>query len=268
MKYILMAGVLLFVLAGASTAARTTDPLKWSQLPNICRGTDISSNTSVASLVADDFKNCNALPITDIHWWGSYWNNGGCGFNNDQPTADATNFVLSIYSNDPAKPYQHNGFGNSGNGYGNPDNGFSHPGKLLWTYTIATVDANEALYSQAKFGGDSVYSYDVYLPGNEVKDLNKTLEKGSTYWLSIQAVLPGRNTNTQWGWHTSNTDNLSSAVQKFKRGKWSPIGSQCFGGTDMAFQLTTVQVPEPGSLGALGAGALGLVGFAFKRRRA
>jgi len=66
--------VLMTALLMASAAADVTGdyPVKWSQLPDMLNGYDVLSNNHTHTLAADDWKCENPLPVTDVHWWGSY----------------------------------------------------------------------------------------------------------------------------------------------------------------------------------------------------
>ena len=52
-------------------------PTKWSQPVDVDNGHDVYSfwqggNDFPTTVVADDWKCPDGLPITDFHWWGSY----------------------------------------------------------------------------------------------------------------------------------------------------------------------------------------------------
>jgi hypothetical protein len=116
------------------------------------------------------------------------------------------------------------------------------------------VDGSPKIY-------ENVYQYDVDLTQLDLTPFAQ--KQGETYWISIMAGL--EDDEKQWGWHEGDGHWGSLAVQRFgveEGPMWIPCG-----GHDMAFALTT-QVPEPGSLLALGTGLTGLVGFFLKRRSA
>jgi len=223
---------------------------KWAQPPDMLCGFDYSSQTRVPSIVADDFLCLDGLPITDIHWWGSYWSNvdntgkllGDIYYEDSRgfaPPGGIEAFLLKIWSDVPKTT---------------DPKSFSHPGQLLWQYV--TTDFNESFYGNVP-GKADVYQYFMLLPEQE----QFRQEKGTIYWLSIEAVL--KDCTKQWGWHESSKHWNDLAVQDFMGSGWYTLGQQCCP-VDMAFEITTV--PEPFSM-LLAASGLGMVGAYFKSRR-
>jgi len=247
--YLLLAAAVTMVLfAQAVTATPTSDPLKWSQLPDMNRGLDFSSEVKVPSVVADDWLCTNGLPITDIHWWGSYWvpripvPPDGSPNSDSLPNAPAGGvqaFVIKIYTDIPA-------------GQGVP---YSQPGQLLYTIEVPITIANEVYYGTTNAGMD-VYQYYLKLAAPVPQ------ERGQVYWLSIEAIFP--DPYRQWGWHESKDHWNDAAVQDFKGSGWVALQNNMYL-NDMAFELTTI--PEPGSLIALGSGITGLLGLLLRKRR-
>ncbi len=250
--------VLLSVLALqciSLAALAPVDDNKYIQAPKLTANSyDFSSEVKrgvtggpiFTSLMADDWKCPDGKPITDIHWWGSYWNApDGYIFYSDG-LADAQNggivrFNIKIYSDIPA----------------GPGVAFSRPGQELWSKSI-TGNANETFVTSLDKGNglvESIYKYDVILGQSDWFQQ----EKDKIYWLSIQA--DGFDTTArQWGWHEAEGQALDFAVQEWPG---STLYYPC-GGRDMAFQLTSV--PEPASLMALGLGVIGLGGLIVRRR--
>ena len=251
---------LVLLTASFAYAEPVSDPLKWSQMPDMGMGLDWSTEVKVPSIVADDWLCTNGLPVTDIHWWGSYWvptQPGAYSHYSDArpgaPPGGITMFILTIWTDVPVGP--------------NNPYGFSYPGRQLWQYQ--TTVFNEVLYGVTQGGGgnppEEVYQYYVKLP----RDLWFWQEQGQIYWLSIEAVMLDPTgapiTDKQWGWHESKDHWNDAAVQDFKGSGWVAIQNNLYY-VDMAFELTTI--PEPGSLLALGTGIAGIVGIVLRKRRA
>ena len=67
--------LLLVLLLCQPATADPVDLVKWSQMPEMgAYGYDFSSETTVPSMVADDFLCSSPLAVVDLHWWGSYLN--------------------------------------------------------------------------------------------------------------------------------------------------------------------------------------------------
>jgi len=252
----LMCLLLAVVVQCASLAGPIQDPVKYSQLPRMTANSwDYSSETKAAiqpplwSLMADDWQCPDGRPVTDIHWWGSYWTPPGAyTVYSDQlanaPLGGITGFNITIYDDvpvDPAKGIY-----------------YSRPGAVKSYFTIPGP-ANETLYGTIDKGSgltEDVYQYYVNLDPQDY--FNQ--EKDKIYWLSIQAILP---TNVkQWGWHEAIDHRYDYAVQQW--GVESGWYVACTG-HDMAFELTSV--PEPASLASVLMGICTMSAWAFRSRK-
>jgi hypothetical protein len=191
-------------------------------MPDMQTGIDLGSMRGWY-IAADDYMCENPLPVTDVHWWGSYWN--------PSPGSPQliNGFTISFYSDVPAD--------DAGN--------FSHPGDLLYEAYVSG-NCNETYYGYSAFDSTNVYQYDTIL--------RKPFEQeyGKIYWLSI-VVDQGWEMPPFWGWHNSYNHWNDSAVQSYMQEPWYPIYG---GGQDLAFELT---VPEPATIVLLGIGALSLI---------
>ncbi len=226
---------------------------KWVQMPQMNNGYDVLSSAGayppgftappLNKLVADDWM-CNDLrPVTDIHFWGSWW----------QDQELDTWFRLTIYTDVPAV---------SGVSY-------SHPGNEIWSYygpptSVRFWDfGNELFYDPngvLPLAPESeVWQYNFLLPSD--KYFHQV--PGTIYWLSVQALnTTGDNV---WGWKTS-VDHWNDDATWTDPGltpNWNELrdphnSSQSL---DMAFVLT---VPEPRAYALLA--GMGLASFALYRR--
>src|ERR1035438_5685948 len=134
-----------------------TNGVKFIALPNLNGGLDVKDSRN-SIVLADDFF-CNTPgPITDIHVWGSW-------FNDLHYTSSITNFWLGIYDDIPATT----------NGTGGPIP--SHPGtNLLWSQSFIpgqfcesyATTGIEQFYDPAtqNFGPDSQVWYYCFYPAN------------------------------------------------------------------------------------------------------
>lgn len=226
-------------------------------MPQLVGGYDVLSmqglyptGEPLNKVVADDWLCNDPRPVTDIHIWGSWWN--------DQPAPDWTPvFQLTIYSDIPAVPGVT----------------YSTPGEALWsTIQVPTVrfwDLGQELFYDPNTGLLSpetvVWQYNFVLdPADYFRQ-----QEGTIYWLSVQALGPTQ--GHLWGWKTSEqhwNDDATFTDPDIPTMDWQELrdpftGSPTFGQSlDMAFVLT---VPEP-RVYALAVG-LALTGFAAWRRR-
>ncbi len=119
------------------------------------------------------------------------------------------------------------------------------PGSPLLTATVPG-DGNESATGQ--FAADlPVFEYSIQLPAAFVAS------PGQQYWLS---VVPDQTYPPQWGWATGSGGDASS-VQDY-------LGDRGTNGSDLAFTLAGVVVPEPSEYAALTGAAI--LGFALYRR--
>jgi hypothetical protein len=165
------------------------EPLKWLQVPE--QGQEGVDVNNTYHQLADDFQCTASGPITDIHIWGSFWNDilppGG---------PDQLGFKLSIWSDVPA----------------GIDAEYSHPGEQLWSHTfppgtyfagrIWTVQEGEWWHDPGSTtwihpGDFNIYQFDFYPPA---ADAFVQIE-GNIYWLAVEYFYdePG----IEFGWKTT-----------------------------------------------------------------
>jgi hypothetical protein len=173
------------------------------------------------SQVADNFVlTAPNVIVTDIHWWGVYWNPG--------PPGDLQAFNIYFYNDAGGVP--------TGGGMTNPEV------TAIASYTIPFAAANET-----PAGPTNYFSYDAALSPP------LTLNAGTPYWVAIQAVMAFP---PQWGWATSNgtAGNAKQGFPYLNMPFWTQIVPTGGTGVEMAFYLTGI--PEPASLLLLSLGGL------------
>jgi hypothetical protein len=179
--------------------------LKWSQPPveiyplaptkTFCGWDEKSFNWDIQNpngrfkIVADDFRCLGSMPVTSIHWWGSYygWDQGS-----GLPPVVPTMWWIGFWSNMPA-------------GMATP---YSFPNQLLHSFTVPAqrVQMNKAGTDQyfTYYPYDTCYEYYLPLQPQEVfrqNDFND-VTMDQTFWLSIVAIYPQDEPYFPWGWKT------------------------------------------------------------------
>jgi len=247
----------------------TTQPLfevvKYEQLPDVYEmGIDVDATNDPSAaqmwppqLIADDFPCEQTGQITDIHIWGSW-------YEDLLPDDDPRNvvFTLSFHNNNPQGPQ-----------------GWSEPNELLWRcdfgpgqFTVEQVPAHaeEAFYCpcvlDAFFPNNhmQVWKYSFYLDDAACEQFTQegSIDDPSIYWLDVQAqpLTLNHNPQVRFGWKTSIEHWKDDAV--WARGTedghsgWTALTDPRTGETlDMAFAITTMapgeieikwsQPPEP-----------------------
>jgi len=190
--------------------ALITKPLaphtKWSQppveidpnspVPTYC-GWDEQSWRAYPSpanwpIVADDFHCLGTMPVTSIHWWGSY-----VGWDGNEPPQSPSSaheeWRIRFWSNVPAgMPFP-----------------FSWPEEMLWEIVIeddrVQIDkvGNDNSPRPSDYN-DTCFQYHVELEPNEVfwQDDFKYQTMYDTFWISIEALDCNSVCGYHWGWKT------------------------------------------------------------------
>jgi hypothetical protein len=217
-------------------------------------GYAFSSESQIASIVADDFRCESGIPVKGLTWWGAYWDTT-IGGNNYYPYRNSNGW------GDPGATNPEKVAGFKITFYQDVEAGssvppWSRPGDQVGdTYYIdhAAVQVNQYGVINRDASTQTVFQYDVIF---EVP-FEQTM--GNIYWLSIQAVVDNGGP-VQWGWQESDDYWNSNAVQDFPG---NPFSWDMLPGEDMAFELKPV--PIPSSLLLLGAGIFGLAHLKKKR---
>ncbi|MBN1359292.1 MAG: hypothetical protein JW993_01815 [Sedimentisphaerales bacterium] len=139
-------------------------------------------------IVADDFRCYGSMPVTSVHWWGSYvgWNQ------TSYPTTRPVAYLLGFWSNVPA----------------NVDAAFSHPGKLLHTAYIPISQVNETWVGRDQFPNkpnETCFKYHVQLNPQQYFWQERFLDvtNDDVFWLSVLAIYQGTGAPSYpWGWKT------------------------------------------------------------------
>jgi hypothetical protein len=240
--------VILGLLISAPPAWSDWDPgdpykMHYPQLPDLINGVDVMTTLDLA----DDFLCTSSGPITDIHIWGSFSDDGDYN----------PSFTLKIWSNmsasDPANTVP-----------------YSHPDQVLWEDNN-TTNYTKILYAQLEPGAEDFYDplgETFLLPDSQIWQFNFFYdpedafyqEEGNIYWLSVQALGSG---DQYFGWKTAVLPVYEDTAVFFNYSEfWEPISIDS--DRDLAFVITT---PIPPSLLLLGSGLLGLGALGWRRKK-
>ncbi|MGB2980240.1 MAG: dockerin type I repeat-containing protein, partial [Candidatus Zixiibacteriota bacterium] len=210
-------GQIRSVTAPASTDPRpkSTDPIIWDNGGTVPAGNLLSSQNDAVypfvSQTADDFMFPTDMLVTDVHWWGGFWNG-------PPDEVDPCDFHIYIYADD--------GTGTMPTGAGMPDPAPTALASYFFPgLTGYPLDPN------------GFYEYDVDLsPGFSAA-------AGVKYWIAIQADFPYP---PQWGWTFHSVVQLHQAMQGFPFIP-VPFWTDPYppDGVDMAFYLTGVPSGPP-----------------------
>jgi hypothetical protein len=211
-------------LAFAITTGPTEQPgkplmphTKWSQppvevdpssdVPIYCGWDELSYKTYQAAdpnwkIVADDFRCLGTMPVTSIHWWGSFfdWESWASG---TLPAVLPDAWWIGFWSNVPQGPLP-----------------YSYPDVLLHDFTVpANRVTIKEVGSDEYFGYypyDLCYQLNVDLEPNEVfwQDEFREMTQNDIYWISIVALYQNDlNVDHPWGWKTRPWSWMDDAVR-------------------------------------------------------
>ena len=220
-------------------------PIEWnpqSKTPVYCGWDEPSFKEEwepppILKIVADDFRCIGSMPITSIHWWGSYK-----GWQYPQPPAAARpiGWRIGWWSNVPP-----------------PDTGgISMPGKLLWQFDVKADRVFEewaGIDQLPDMISETCFQYYVDLTPLEYFWQQKFIDpktNDDVFWLSIVAIYPpGPIPNSLWGWKTRPWHWMDDAVTFTIQGDIRPGYvldpsivrplEYCGQSYDMAFELDT-----------------------------
>ncbi|MBN1508582.1 MAG: LamG domain-containing protein [Sedimentisphaerales bacterium] len=159
-----------------------------------------ATTTATWRLVADDFRCIGDMPVTTIHWWGSYegWDDEAA------PRRKPDSWRIAFWSNVPADSrYQ-----------------FSRPAKILWLVSVAADRVQEERVGIDQFPHkttDTTYQYLLELQDREYfkqADFVESATTDRTFWISITAVYTGLpEPDYPWGWKTRPQSWMDAAVK-------------------------------------------------------
>ena len=153
-------------------------------------------------IVADDFRCLGSMPVTSLHWWGSYF---GLVEPGTVPPALPIAWNIGFWSNVPESA----------------DINYSYPEKLLWNFKVPAdrvgVEMVGKDFYHDFFPEDIAYQYTLYLEPNEFFWQGDYLRRtrDDTFWLSIVAIYDpnlGPNIGYPWGWKTRPWSWMDDAV--------------------------------------------------------
>ena len=165
-----------------------------------------SSTTTVLptvwNMVADDFRCLGSMPVTSVHWWGSYQGWDGSGAPAVRPTFWRIGFWSNVPANPLAKP------------------GHSYPKKLLWRVDVPANRVSEERAGFDRFanrGSDTCFRYYVKFEPQEYFWQQKYIDSATgddVFWISITAIYPPVTIPfQQWGWETRPQHWMDDAVK-------------------------------------------------------
>ncbi|UCB52414.1 MAG: hypothetical protein JSV10_10610, partial [Candidatus Zixiibacteriota bacterium] len=192
----------------ATPSTKSTDPIIWDNGGTTPGGSLLSSQNDAVypfvSQVADDFMFPTDMLVTDVHWWGGFWNG-------PPDEVDPCPFYVYIYADDGT------GMMPTGAGMADPA-----PTALASYYFPALTGY--------PLDPNGFYEYDV--------DLSPPFSAtaGVKYWIAIQADFAYP---PQWGWTYHSAVQLHQAMQGFPL-LGTPFWTDPYppDGVDMAFYLT------------------------------
>jgi hypothetical protein len=157
-------------------------------------------------LVADDFRCLGTMPVTSIHWWGSYKGWEWLQNHGTLPSVLPSRWWIGFWSNVPA---------------GAPPEylNYSYPEVLLHSITIdASRVTSEEVGSDEYYGEyplDICYQYNVDLRPEEFfwQDEFNDMTEDNIYWISIVAEYDVVDILYPWGWKTRPWHWMDDAVR-------------------------------------------------------
>ena len=222
--------------------------VKWEQPPepyipeDAINGWDEYSVRGTHQIVADDWFCDSELPVSDVHWWGSF-----LGWPEEEPPQMPDSFHFAIWTDVPVDPDV-------------PDS-FSHPGKVIWEHYCKEFSWKFVGWDfdprNPQTPPEACFKFEQDIP----EDMWFYQEPGDNiYWISIAAIYDAGVPNMfPWGWKTRPRDPDSQAPDDAviimaptapAPGMGYESGRPIFWPTpedswDMAFELTTKEPTPP-----------------------
>jgi hypothetical protein len=154
---------------------------------------------------ADDFRCLGSMPVTSIHWWGSYkdWQESTA------PDVGPDAWRITISANIPADAY----------------NPFSRPGIQLRQFEVSPdrVQMQPVGFDRfPKEPEDSCFKYSLTLDSTEY--FWPDLYEGDVFWIGISALYRTQTPDHRWGWKTRPWTWMGGAVKIATAWNMTPQG--------------------------------------------
>lgn len=152
------------------------------------------ATSSVAQYEADDFRGLGPMPVTSIHWWGSYlkWQQAA-------PPADGPDaWRFTFWANMPADAYVP----------------FNRPGLQLRQFEVPPDRVSIEWAGSDRFPGqpeDSCFRYSLALDAADY--FWPDTYEGDVFWLSVTALYKIKRPEHLWGWKTQPRRWMGGAVR-------------------------------------------------------
>jgi len=173
---------------------------------------DIAGTPGDMSIVADDFRCLGSMPVTSLHWWGSYF---GLVEPGTVPPQLPIAWNIGFWTNVPESA----------------DTDYSYPEKLLWNIRVPANRVDVEMVGRDSYHGyypeDIAFQYTLYLDPNEFFWQGDYLEDtiDDVFWLSIVAIYDpdvGPDIVYPWGWKTRPWSWMDDAVRFIYDGPLEP----------------------------------------------
>jgi len=208
--------------------AKTPFYCGWDELSFAIRpSTPVAVLPTVWNIVADDFRCLGSMPITSVHWWGSYKGWDGVSSPAVRPTAFSIGFWSNVPANRlapalvPGEPLPQ---------VAGLTPGHSFPRKLLWRVDVPAERVQEERAGLDRFPqvpADTCFRYYVKFEPHEYFWQHKYIDSATgddIFWISITAVYPPITIPfQQWGWKTRPSHWMDDAVKFTVQGEL-PLG--------------------------------------------
>jgi hypothetical protein len=194
-------------------------PIEWdvlSKTPYFCGWDEPSydeeipnATESSSSVPADDFRCIGPMPITSIHWWGSYQT-----WESLSPPALAPDaWRITFWANTPADAYV----------------SFSRPGTQLRQFEVAPDRIEVQWVAYDRFPdqpSDSCFRYSLALEPTEY--FWPDTHEGDIFWIGITALYKTRRPDHVWGWKTRPWTWMDGAIEFVSGQSTTPSGPISF----------------------------------------
>jgi hypothetical protein len=161
---------------------------------------DCALRAETSQVVADDFRCLGTIPITSVHWWGSYLGWEALEPPGPEPISWRIGFWSNVADPNPGDPGT-----------------FSYPNELLWHIEVPSGRVQEGaagvdLHPSSQYE-DTCFRYYVDLEPQEYFRQSEFETQDDVFWVSIAASYPvGAGILHPWGWKTRPWSWMDDAV--------------------------------------------------------